>query len=188
MIPQFRIHDSLLLVVDIQTKLIAKLPQAPELVRNAGFLMDAAALLGVPILATEQYPKGLGGTVPELAVRLKVSPIEKMAFSCCDAHGFLEHLDALARPNIVLVGMETHVCIGQTALDLRIAGYNVVLAVDAMGSRGDVDHSTALRRLEAANCIPMTVESVAFEWLRDAGHPQFKAVSKLVIERAAGRE
>ncbi|HSQ57805.1 MAG TPA: hydrolase [Gemmata sp.] len=178
-------ESSSLVVVDVQDKLLVKLPNAAALVRNAAFLLDVAALLNVPARATEQYPKGLGPTTAELARRLPKSIPAKTAFSCCAAGTFLEELEMLRRPNVVIAGMETHVCVAQTALDLLHAGLHVFLAVDALGSRFPIDHETALRRLEQAGAVLTTVEGVAFEWVGDAAHGQFKAVSKLVIERAA---
>jgi nicotinamidase-related amidase len=184
--PRLTAANSVLVVIDVQDKLLAKIPTAAALVRNAGFLIDAARLLGVPVSATEQYPKGLGPTTPELARRLPADRPAKTAFSCCGAAGFLADLRGLARPNVVLAGMETHVCVGQTALDLLDAGLTVFLPVDALAARSAVDHDAALRRLERAGAIPTTAEAVAFEWVGDAAHPQFKALSKLVIDRTAG--
>src|SRR5262245_25988171 len=116
---------SVLVVVDVQDKLLAKIPSAGSLVRSIGFLLDAAALFGVPSRATEQYPKGLGPTTAELARRLPKNLPTKTSFSCGGAAGFFADLRGLARPNVVLVGMETHVCVGQTALDLIEAGSTV---------------------------------------------------------------
>lgn len=184
-IKRLRAETSALVVIDVQDRLLVKVPSAAQLVRNAGFLLDVANLLEVPVLATEQYPKGLGPTTAELARRLPASPPAKTAFSCCGAGTFLEELEMLRRPNVVLVGMETHVCVSQTALDLLQAGLHVYLAVDALAARGPVDHDTALRRLEQAGAVPTTVEAVAFEWTADAANPKFKAVSSLVIARTA---
>ena len=183
-IQRLRADSSVLVVIDVQDKLLVKLPTAAQLVRNAGFLLDAAALVQVPVRATEQYPKGLGPTTAELARRLPHPPLDKTAFSCCGAAGFLNELHQLRRPNLVLVGMETHVCVAQTALDLLADGLNVFLPVDALGARAALDHDIALRRLEQAGAVLTTVEAVGFEWLGDAGHPHFKAFSKLVIERS----
>lgn len=183
--PRLTATDSVLVVIDVQDKLLAKMPGAAGLTRDVAFLIDAANLLGVPVLATEQYPKGLGPTTPELARRLPADRPAKTAFSCCGAAGFLGDLRARGRPNAVLVGMETHVCVLHTALDLIEAGFTVFLPVDAVSSRGELDHVTALRRMERAGAIPTSAEAVAFEWVGDAAHPQFKAVSKLVIERSA---
>ncbi len=182
---RLRPENSVLVVIDIQDKLLAKIPTAAALVREAGFLLDVAALLGVPIRATEQYPKGLGPTTGPIARRLPQPPTEKTAFSCSGAGSFFEEVAMLARPNIVLVGMETHVCVAQTALDLLEAGLHVFLPIDALATRFAIDHEVAVRRLERAGALPATVESVAFEWLCDATHPQFKAVSKLVVDRSA---
>jgi nicotinamidase-related amidase len=182
---RLRAETSALVVIDVQDKLLVKIPTAATLVRNAAFLLDVAALLEVPARATEQYPKGLGPTTAELARRLPKSLPAKTAFSCCGAGTFLEELEMLRRPNVVLVGMESHVCVSQTAFDLLHAGLHVFLAVDALGARFAVDHDTALRRLEQAGAVLTTVEAVAFEWVADAAHPQFKAVSALVIARSA---
>lgn len=184
-IPRLTPADATLVVVDIQDRLLAKIPSAADLVRNAGFLLDVATLLGVEALATEQYPKGLGPTTPAIARRLPPNPPAKTAFSCCGAAGVLADLRRGGRPNVVLVGMETHVCVAQTALDLMEAGFGVFLPVDALASRHLVDHATALRRLERAGAVPTTAEAVAFEWLGDSAHSQFKSVSKLVIARDA---
>ena len=183
-VPRLTAADSVLVVVDVQDKLLAKIPTAAALVRNAAFLLDAAALLGVPAVGTEQYPKGLGPTTPVLARRLPAGLSAKTAFSCCGAAGFLADLRKLGRPNVVLTGMETHVCVLHTALDLLEAGLTVYLPADALASRSAIDHDTALRRLERAGAVPSTAEAVAFEWVADASHPQFKAFSKLVIERS----
>lgn len=178
-------ETSVVLVVDVQDRLLAKVPAAAALVRNTGFILDVAAKLDVPAVATEQYPKGLGPTTAEVARRLPAAVPAKTSFSCCGAGTFLEELEMLRRPHVVLVGMETHVCVAQTALDLLNAGLHVFLPVDALGARYAIDHDTALRRLEQAGAVPTTVEAVAFEWLRDAAHAQFKAVSELVKARSA---
>lgn len=185
-VKRLAIGSSVVVVVDVQDRLLAKIPGGAGMVRNTAFLLDAAAILGVPVRATEQYPRGLGPTTVELARRLQ-SPIpSKTSFSCCGAPVFLEEIRGLLRPDVVLVGMETHVCISQTALDLLGAGLNVFLPVDALAARAAIDHETALRRLHSAGAIPTTVEAVAFEWLGDAQHPLFKSISKLVIERSNG--
>lgn len=176
-------ENSSLVVIDIQEKLLVKLPHAAALVKNAGFLIDAAVLLGIPVLATEQYPKGLGPTTAEIARRLPSPATSKTAFSCCGAGTFLEELRMLQRHNVVVVGAETHVCVQQTTLDLLAAGLHVVVAADAVDGWGATDHSVALSRMERAGATISTAEAVAFEWVRDSAHPQFKAVSQLVVAR-----
>jgi|SRR5579883_606369 len=182
-VKRMRAENAVVVVIDIQDKLLAKIPTAPTLVRNAAFLLDVAKELSVPVRATEQYPKGLGPTTPEIAQRLGGTIPSKTAFSCCGAETFLEELEMLRRPNVVLVGMETHVCVAHTALDLLHAGLHVFLPVDALAARNTLDHDVALRRLEQAGAVPTTAEAIAFEWMADAAHPQFKAISKLVISR-----
>jgi nicotinamidase-related amidase len=175
--------DSVLVVVDVQDRLLAKMPTADSLVRNTTFLLDVARLLEIPAVATEQYPKGLGPTTAEIARRLPEGLPSKTAFSCCGAAGFLRDLRGLGRCNVALTGMETHVCVSHTAFDLLEAGFTVFLIADAVGSRSAQDHEIAIRRLVRAGAVETTAEAAAFEWIGDAAHPQFKAVSRLVIDR-----
>ena len=184
-VPRLAVADSVLVVIDVQDRLLAAVPGAAALVRNVGFLLDVVGSLGVPAVATEQYPKGLGPTAAEVAGRHTGPTIAKTAFSCCGSADFLSALRADGGRTAVLVGMETHVCVAQTALDLLAAGYQVFVPVDAVASRHAIDHDTAVRRLERAGAVPTTCEAVAFEWVRDSAHPQFKAVSNLVTGRLA---
>lgn len=175
--------ESVVLVVDVQDKLLAAMPTAASLVASVGFVLDVANLLGIPALATEQYPKGLGPTNADIARRLPPNPPAKTAFSCYGAAGFLDTLRALERRSVVLVGMEAHVCVAQTAFDLLEHDFAVFVPEDAVASRFEVDSTSALCRMDIAGAILTTAEAVAFEWMRDATHPNFKAVSKLVIDR-----
>jgi nicotinamidase-related amidase len=174
-------EDTALLVIDVQEKLLPKIQGADALVRNIAFLVDAAGLVGMPVLATEQYPKGLGATVGELARRLPPRP-DKVAFSCCAVPAVIEALNR-GRPKVVLAGIESHVCVLQTGLDLLAAGHRVFVAADAVGSRYALDHELALRRLEKAGAVLTTSEACVFEWVGGADHPQFKKISALVQER-----
>jgi nicotinamidase-related amidase len=175
-------NDTALLVIDMQERLLTKIPGQEALVRNIAFLIDGARLLSLPVLATEQYPKGLGPTVPQLARRLPERP-DKVAFSCCAVPSVTETLHRQARPKVVLAGIEAHVCVMQTALDLLGQDFRVFIPTDAVGSRYAVDQDVALRRLERAGAILTTSEMAVFEWVGGAGHPQFKAISALVQER-----
>jgi nicotinamidase-related amidase len=181
--PRLSAINSALLVVDVQERLLAVMPDAPGLVRDVGFLLDVAKLLNVPVLATEQYPQGLGPTHPDLVRRLHHERPAKVAFSCCGAPGLLSELRQFGRLNVVVAGMETHVCILQTVLDLLAEGLRVFVPVDGVQSRFPVDHDTALARMDRAGAVLTTCEATAFEWLGASDHPQFKAVSKLVQER-----
>jgi nicotinamidase-related amidase len=181
--PRLSALNSVLLVVDVQDKLLAAMPDAAGLVRDVAFLLDVANLLKVPALATEQYPQGLGPTNAELVRRLPGERPAKVAFSSCGAPGLLTELRRLDRSNVIVAGMETHVCVLHTTLDLLAEGLQVFLAVDVVQSRFRVDHDTALRRLEGAGAVPTTAEAVAFEWLGGSDHPQFKPVSRLIQDR-----
>jgi nicotinamidase-related amidase len=181
--PRLSVPNSVLLVVDVQDRLLAVMPDAAGLVRDVGFLLDVANLLKVPTLATEQYPQGLGPTNAELVRRLPPERPAKVAFSCCGAPGLLSELRRLGRPNVVVAGMETHVCVLNTVLDLLAEGLTAFVTADAVQSRFRTDHDTALRRMDRAGAVLTTAETTAFEWLGGSDHPQFKAVSKLVQER-----
>lgn len=177
-------HDSALLVVDVQDKLLALIDRTPELLTNVAFLLDVAKLVGVPVLATEQYPKGLGPTAASIAERLTKPIPEKTSFSCCDAEGFDEQCARLGRSTLIVAGIESHVCILQTALDLLERGHRVVVPVDAVAARTSRDHDWAMHRLDRAGATLTTSEAIAFEWLGSSKAPEFKAVSALVQERS----
>jgi nicotinamidase-related amidase len=174
--------DAGLLVIDVQEKLLPLIPENTALTRNIAFLIDAARLLDMPVQATEQYPKGLGATVPDLARRLPERP-DKTAFSSCAVASVVEQFHRAARPKVVLAGIETHVCVLHTALDLLALDFRVYLPVDAVGARYRIDHDTALRRLEQAGAVPTTTECCVFEWLGGSTHPRFKEISRLVQQR-----
>jgi nicotinamidase-related amidase len=176
-------QDTGLLVIDVQEKLVPKIHDAASLVRNIGFLIDAARLLALPVQATEQYPRGLGPTVAELARRLDTPLPDKLAFSACAAASVVDGFRRQARTKIVLAGIEAHVCVLQTALDLLDGGFRVYVAADAVGSRYPIDREFALRRLEQAGAILTTCEAAAFEWVGGSSHPRFKEFSRLVQER-----
>ncbi|HZU34536.1 MAG TPA: hydrolase [Gemmataceae bacterium] len=179
---QMAAADTGLLVIDVQDKLMAMIPRAPELIRNIAFLVDAARLLEIPVQATEQYPRGLGSTVAELARRLPERP-DKVAFSCCAIPAVAEGFHRAARPKVLLAGIEAHVCVQQTAFDLLTGGFRVYIAADAVASRYPMDHEVALRRLEQAGVILTTAEAAVFEWVGTASAPRFKEISRLVQER-----
>ncbi|RMF89159.1 MAG: hydrolase [Planctomycetota bacterium] len=170
-----------LLVVDVQEKLLPLIDGNRRIAWNVRRLIDAAKVLDIPVVGTEQYPKGLGPTVPELAERLGEVPSKKM-FSCRECGELFERLSADDRDTIVVCGIETHVCITQTAFDLLGAGWNVFLPVDAVGSRFRLDHEIALRRMETSGVVLTTTEAAMFEWCETAAHPAFKEISRLVRE------
>jgi nicotinamidase-related amidase len=173
--------DTVLAVIDVQQKLIQLIPGHERIVWNIRRLLDGAKHLGVSVLATEQYPQGLGGTVAELASRLP-AVFDKTAFSSCGCEEFCQRLAAVNVPKVLLAGIEAHVCVQQTALDLVANGYRVYVAADAIGSRFIADQETALRRMELAGVTITTTESALFEWCRQSGTSQFKQISALVRE------
>lgn len=179
--------QALLLVVDVQQKLIPAMP--PEIYRQTlgtiDFLAAAARLLTVPVIVTEQYPRGLGPTVPELREVCPHGVLEKVSFGCCGEPNFLGHLKRVPRAQIIVTGMEAHVCVLQTVLGLLGAGYRVHLVRDAVISRGKVDYLNALAFAREAGAVVTTAETVAFQLLRTSAAPEFKAISALVKERSA---
>ncbi len=175
--------NSALVVIDVQEKLASLVIRHERLIWNIGRLLQAANLLNVRVVATEQYPKGLGHTIGDLRSHLpEVS--EKAMFSCRECAGLFGGLREAGICNLLLVGIETHVCVQQTALDLLAQGFNVFLAVDALGARFELDHQTAIERMKACGAIATTTESAMFEWCESSANPQFKQLSQLV--RQAG--
>jgi nicotinamidase-related amidase len=176
--------DSLLIVIDVQDRLAAAMDPAAvgATVKNIGILLTSAAHLEIPVLATEQYTKGLGPTVAELGAKLPHnSPrFEKTCFSCAGAESFLRAFESTRRRQAILTGMEAHVCVLQSALELKSAGSDVFVISDACCSRTAANHASAMDRLRAAGVVVANTESIVFEWLRDARHPQFKALSALL--------
>jgi nicotinamidase-related amidase len=177
--------DTALLVVDVQGKLVSLIPGHERIVWNIRRLLDGAKLLGVPAAATEQYPQGLGPTVPELAERLDAIP-PKLRFSSGECAGIFQDWNQRGLFKVLVVGIEAHVCVQQTVFDLLAAGRRVYLAVDAIGSRYDIDYQTALRRMDSAGATLTTTEAALFEWCEVAGTPQFKEISRLVREAPPG--
>jgi nicotinamidase-related amidase len=183
--PNFLASDkSLLVIVDLQTKLSAAMESvAAELVsKNIVRLIEAANLLDIPIVVTEQYPQGLGVTEEAISRKLFLStPIfEKSSFSCCGCVGFCLALETSERRQIILVGQEAHVCILQSALDLLHRGHQVFVVEDAVNSRKLEHKQFALQRMQQQGVTMVSYESVLFEWLRTASHPHFKAISNLL--------
>ncbi len=182
--PLVRSDASQLVVVDVQTRLAVAIPESDRdrAFQRTGLRLEAARILGVPQLATEQYPKGLGPTDPAVACHFSndMSVFSKTAFSCCGADGFTGALDIEDRPQVILTGMEAHVCVLQTAFDLQACSFQVFVAEDAVCSRTPGNHRNAMERLRQGGIIVTNAESVIFEWLRDAQHGQFKAVSALL--------
>lgn len=176
--------ESLLMVVDVQEKLTAVMPEkvVNRLRKNAGMLLKTAALLNIPAIATEQYPKGLGRLEEALTSLLPQgsSLYEKTGFPCTAAEGLPERLAESQRRQIILAGVEAHICVLQSALELTYQGYEVFVVGDAVCSRNRENYENSLQRLRHAGICVIDTESVLFEWVRDSKHEHFKAVSKMV--------
>ena len=169
-------------MVDVQEGFRKAIPDFERVAKATATLIRGAEALGVPIVITEQYPKGLGETAPEVADHLPegTEPLEKVVFSAAEAEGF----DLGGRDQALVCGIETHVCVNQTALDLLDAGVEVHVAADAVGSRTDENKRVGLHKMEQAGAVLTSVETALFELLGRAGTDEFKTVQKLILEYA----
>jgi nicotinamidase-related amidase len=190
-------EETVLLVVDVQERFRPAITDFESVLAGCVRLVRAFRAMELPIIVTEQYPRGLGPTVEELRAVLSAGEssegggqsaggagpaseiLEKTSFSVCGAGGFSERLSSLNTPTVLVCGIETHVCVQQSVHDLLSRGLAVQVAVDAIGSRKDSDRTVALRRMEKAGAILTTTEMAAFELLRDAKHPKFKDIQAL---------
>lgn len=176
-------EQSVLVVVDVQERLVKAMDEQvlAQLISNTGLLLDSATELQIPVLFTEQYKKGLGGTIPELLEKAADAPrFEKMSFSCCGGDDFVASLKATGRKQVVVAGMEAHVCVLQTVLDLIDAGFTVHLVTDAVMSRAKHNWKNAQQIVRQAGGVTSTAETVVFQWLKIAGTDSFKKISKLL--------
>ena len=174
-------HQTALLVIDIQARVHAAMCFGPEVEQNAVKLIRGLQLLRVPIFLTEQYPQGLGPTIPAIAEALRdAHALQKMSFSCCGSADLMAGLKAGGVQQVLLCGIETHVCVAQTAHDLLAQGFQVHVARDAVSSRREGDHTNALERMRAAGAIVTTTEAALFEVMVRADIAEFKAISALV--------
>ena len=173
--------NTVLLIVDIQEKLAAVMKEKGKVVKNNLHLIELAKMIGMPVMVTEQYPKGLGTTVQEIREALPFyRPVEKMTFDCCGQPTFLEKLKELNKSNVVLTGMETHICVLQTCIGLIKGGINVHLVQDAICSRTKENWMTGTEFLRDAGAVVTCTETVLFQLLRVAGTEEFKAVSRMI--------
>ena len=175
-------EKSCLVIVDVQEKLTPKVVAAKAFVEKTNWLMRLASELDVPILVCEQYPKGLGSTIAAIKDFLPTQQVfEKLSFSAYRDPNFQQALAHIHRKQVVLVGIETHVCILQTALDLQSQGHQVYVVSDAVSARHAYDHQVALDRMRQLGVQIMTAEMVFYEWIKDAGTPMFKALNQAFI-------
>lgn len=173
---------AVLIVVDFQEAFRSPINDYAQIASRISIAVRGFQILNLPVIITEQYPKGLGRTAEEILFSLPpdFDVIEKTAFSSCGAAAFLERLKAIGASQIVLCGLETHICINQTAHDLLNENYEVHLLTDCVSSRFTPDKETALRKMQGNGVVPSTVEMALFELMRDAKHEQFKAIQELI--------
>ncbi len=170
-----------LLIVDVQQKINAVMLHGDAVVENIVRLIKACQILNVPIFITEQYPKGLGPTETKILQALEgKTPIQKMTFSCCGTGEFVQQLSNNHIRQVIVTGIESHVCVQQTALDLLAHGIQVHVPKDAISSRKELDYQTALERMSKSSIVITTVETALFELLQEAGTPEFKKISELI--------
>lgn len=178
-------EEAVLVVVDVQERLVPAIHKDlyPRSLKNMQIAIEAAGTLGLPIILTEQYPKGLGKTVPEVMRALDGKNhrlIEKMTFSSARDEGFLSAVSDLNRRQVIMVGMETHVCVYQTSVDLSRAGYSLFILDDAVSSRSLHDYQSGLQALRDAGCTVVSTETATFQLLKVAATPEFKKLVSLI--------
>ena len=181
--PKMRINreDCTGLVVDIQEKLFPHMNGKDTLLGKCSILLEGLKVLGVPLMVTEQYPKGLGSTIGPLKDILdQQEPFEKMAFSCCDEPAFRLALERSGHSQIIICGIEAHVCVLQTTVDLLELGYHPVVVADCIDSRNPGDKAIALERMRREGALITSCESILFELARMAGTDEFRKISSLV--------
>ena len=177
-------ENTCLLVIDLQEKLMPAISGKDEMLKRCAALIKGMKLLDIPILVTQQYTKGLGPTVPQIAEALgDFEHVEKVTFSCLAENEFREKLLELDKDYVVVIGAEAHICVQQTIIDLLDKEHhNVYLVADCVGSRRDIDKDFAIRRIESYGAVVTTLESVLFELLHTAEHPRRKDVQALVVD------
>ena len=177
-------ETTVLVVVDMQEPFLSAIFERERLTQNVLLLSRAARILGVPTLATVQYTARMGGIVPAVAHALPdgvaLAALDKLCFSCAGSDAFLDALARTGRKQVLLCGIETHICVSQTAHDLLHAGYQVHVAADAVSSRSLEKHKLGMERIRDAGIRPCAAEAAIYEWLREAGTPEFKEILALV--------
>ena len=174
-----RAEDSVLIVIDMQERLVPAMQAPARTIKNTKILIAAADEIGIPIMLTEQYPKGLGPTVPEIASATNATLYNKMHFSCMEDDVFADAFRATGRRQAIVAGMEAHICVVQTAASLLEEGFEVFVVSDATASRTLESEQACINRLNASNAAVVTTEMVVFEWLGQAGTASFKRLLPL---------
>lgn len=179
-----RMEDALLVVIDMQEPFLRNVVERERVIRNVGLLVRAAEILRVPIVPTLQYAQKMGGPVPEIAAALpsQLIPFDKTCFSCMGDDAFASEVLRSGRKQLLLCGVETHICVCQTALDLVAAGYQVHVAGDSVSSRSKANVRAGIGKMEQSGVILSSAELAIYEMLMDAGAPEFRDILPLVKE------
>lgn len=179
---QLNLEDSLVLIIDVQEKLLNAVFNKEQVEKKSAIIAEAAKILGIPVVVTEQYPKGLGNTIPAVkdAFAEDTEIFEKTAFSALNNKEILEAIKKHNKKQILIFGIETHICVSQTTAALRELGYEVSVIKDACGSRAEEEYLAGLERMKDNGAYIITTEIALFEWLKGAKHPNFKAVQALI--------
>jgi len=174
-------EDAVLLIIDIQERLAVVMKERDSVVKNTEHLIELAKMIKMPVVVTEQYPKGLGRTVAELrSVLPENAPVEKISFDCCGQSGFLEELKAHNKKTVIIAGMETHICVLQTCIGLLRTGVNVHLVEDAVCSRTEENRRTGIEFMRDAGAVVTCTETVLFQLLKVAGTEEFKKIAQRI--------
>lgn len=181
-----QIDESVVVVVDLQPSFMTGILDSDRVLHRSKFLLKCANMLGVPSIGTEQSPERMGGLEPEIESLLRMKPIAKRSFSCCSEDAFPNALGGLKKDQAILIGIETNICVSQTAHHLLDQGYQVFLAEDAAAARSSRAHETALRRLRHAGVIVTDTEAIVYEWMNTSSHEKFRDVLEFVKEYAGG--
>lgn len=183
---KLEVEQAVLVVIDIQERLVPAMPQdiCLRMRETVSILVKGASLLGIPVVTTEQYPQGIGHTVSELSEACTGGVVEKVSFGCCGEPDFMSALKKTGRSQVIITGMEAHVCVYQTVLGLLEDGYRVHLVRDAICSRNKADYTSSVENAGKAGAVVTTAETILFQLLKKSTHEQFKAVSKLIKERS----
>jgi len=175
------VPDSVLLVIDVQEKLFHVMYQKEQLADNLQRLIKGIQVLEVPVLVTEQYPRGLGPTIPEIAGLLPtIKPYPKVNFSCCGDEAFLQTFKRLGRKQVLIAGIESHICVYQTAADLIAAGYEVYVVGDAVSARTEQNKDTGIKMTLQSGAKLTSTEAALFELLKAAKSDKFKAINQII--------
>jgi nicotinamidase-related amidase len=175
------INNTVLVIIDIQEKLFRFIHQRENLIDNVQKLLRGILVLNVPVILTEQYPQGLGSTLPEIKQLIsEIEPIPKLSFSCCGDENFVRKLEATGRRQVLISGIETHVCVYQTVADLIKAGYEVHVVTDTVSSRTQENKETGLNLMGSMGAALTSTETVLFELLKIASGENFKAISRII--------